>query len=259
MAFIELTKEQNPKLAVQVNNSLKYQDKDGNLQDRQKVTALIDIVREAATVAGMDKGAVMLSLVTNEKGKDGKDIYKNYFVNKNKNEDIVLTPMDKALQSNKDEYIYFNKKVSTNEPDKYFYNMSKAGNSEKIVDSIKINKTEKSAYLGARVTLKNDDIHDDLSFKENDTGERHTAIIGKEKLEIVSNAELQARREAKSQEQDKSKEAPTKEIPVEIQNKDGKVIEKTTTPNSVAKESKEPKKSFKPKEKVQQKEQGMER
>lgn len=208
MAFVELTKEQNPKLAVQVNNSLKYQDKDGNLQDRQKVTALIDIVREAATVAGMDKGAVMLSLVTNEKGKDGKDIYKNYFVNKNKNEDIVLTPMDKALQSNKDEYIYFNKKVSTNEPDKYFYNMSKAGNSEKIVDSIKINKTEKSAYLGARVTLKNDDIHDDLSFKENDTGERHTAIIGKEKLEIVSNAELQARREAKSQEQ--TKEAPEK-------------------------------------------------
>ena len=34
MAFVELTKEENPKLAVQVNNSLKYQDKDGNLKDR---------------------------------------------------------------------------------------------------------------------------------------------------------------------------------------------------------------------------------
>lgn len=257
MAFLELTKEENPKLAVQVNNSLKYQDKDGNLKDRQKVTALIDIVREASSVAGMDKGAVMLSLGTNEKGKDGKDIYKNYFVNKNKNEDIVLTPMDKALQSNKDEYIYFNKKVNTNEPDKYFYNMSKAGNSEKIVDSIKINKTEKSAYLSARVTLKNDDIHDDLSFKENDTGERHTAIIGKEKLEIVSNAELQARREAKSQEQ--TKEAPKKDIPVEVQDKNGNVVEKTTTPNAPEKVGTAEKKPFKKNTKSQQKEQDIER
>ena len=72
MAFLELTKEEKPKLAVQVNNSLKYKDKDGNLQDRQKVTALIDIVREASSVAGMDKGAVMLSLNT-ENG------FKNYF------------------------------------------------------------------------------------------------------------------------------------------------------------------------------------
>lgn len=78
MAFLELTKEEKPKLAVQVNNSLKYKDKDGNLQDRQKVTALIDIVREASSVAGMDKGAVMLSLNT-ENG------FKNYFVNKTKN------------------------------------------------------------------------------------------------------------------------------------------------------------------------------
>ena len=31
-------------------------------------------------------------------------------------------------------YIYFNKKVNTNEPDKYFYSMSKSGNAEKIVE-----------------------------------------------------------------------------------------------------------------------------
>ncbi|RBQ27643.1 hypothetical protein [Arcobacter sp. CECT 9188] len=252
MAFIELTKEENPKLAVQVNNSLKYQDKDGNLQDRQKTTALIDIVREASTVASMSKGAVSLSLNT-ENG------YKNYFVNKNNKEDIVLTPMDKALQSNKDEYIYFNKKVNTNDPDKYFYNMSKAGNSEKIVDSIKINTTEKSAYLGARVTLSNKDLLQDMIKIENDSGERHTAIVGKDKLEIVSNAELQARREAKSQEQDKSKEAPTKEIPVEVQDKDGKVVEKTTTPNAPEKVGTAEKKPFNKKPKFQQKEQDMER
>lgn len=260
MAFVELTKEENSKLAVQVNNSLKYQDKDGNLQDRQKVTALIDIVREASSVAGMDKGSVMLSLGTNEKDKNGKDIYKNYFVNKNKNEDIVLTPMDKALQSNKDEYIYFNKKVNTNEPDKYFYNMSKAGNSEKIVDSIKINTTEKSAYLGARVTLSNKELLQDMIKIENDSGERHTAIIGKDKLEIISNAELQARREAKQpQEQEKGKEAPAKEIPVDVKDKNGKLVEKTTTPNAPAKDE-DKKKAFKPREKQPKtKEQGIER
>lgn len=235
MAFVELTKGEYPKLAVQVNNSLKYQDKDGNLQDKQKVTALLAIVKEASTVVGMDKGAVMLSLATNEKDKDNKDIYKNYFVNKNKNEDIVLSPMDKALQGNKDEYIYFNKRVDTNNPDKYFYNMSKAGNAEKIVDSIKINTTEKSAYLGATVTLKNDEIKDLLIDKEFDTEQRHTAIIGKDKLEIISNAELQARREAKQpQEQEKSKEAP---------DKDGE----------------EKKKAFKPQSKSKSKEQEIER
>lgn len=257
MAFVELTKEENPKLAVQVNNSLKYQDKDGNLQDRQKVTALIDIVREASSVAGMNKGAVMLSLNT-ENG------FKNYFVNKNNKEDIVLAPMDKALQTDKDNFIYFNKKVNTNDTDKYFYNMSKSGNSEKIVDSIKVNTTDKSAYLGARVTLKNDDIYDDLSYKEQNTGERHTAIIGKDKLEIVSNAELQARREAKSQEQDKSKEAPTKakDIPVEIKDKDGKVVKRTTTKNAKnapTKENTEQKKSYKPQNKTKAKEQDIER
>jgi len=247
MAFIELTKEQNPKLAVQVNNSLKYQDKDGNLQDRQKVTALIDIVREASSVASMDKGAVMLSLNT-ENG------FKNYFVNKNKNEDIVLAPMDKALQENKDEYIYFNKKVNTNDPDKYFYNMSKAGNSEKIVDSIKVNETDKSAYLGARVTLSNKDLLQDMIKFENDSGEKSVATIGKDTLKIETMAELQARREAKSQEQTQSKD-----IPVEVQDINGNVVEKTTTPNAKAKETKEPKKSYKPKVKSKSKEQDIER
>ena len=46
------------------------------IKDRQKVTALIDIVKEAGQVASMGKGAVSLSLNT-ESG------YKNYFVNKN--------------------------------------------------------------------------------------------------------------------------------------------------------------------------------
>lgn len=46
MAFLELTISEKPQLAV-INNSLKYQDKEGNLLDRTKQTTLTDIVREA--------------------------------------------------------------------------------------------------------------------------------------------------------------------------------------------------------------------
>ncbi len=242
MAFVELTKEENPKLAVQVNNSLKYQDKDGNLKDRQEVTALIDIVKEAGQVASMGKGAVSLSLNT-ESG------YKNYFVNKNDKEDIVLVPTDKNLQNDKDNFIYFNKKVDINNPDKHFYSMSKSGNSEQIVESIKINTTDKSAYLGARVTLSNKDLLQDMVKFEQDSGEKAVATIGKNSLTIETTSELQAKREAKSQEQNQSKE-----IPVEIQDKNGNVVEKTTT----KKESPE-KKQFKPKAKSKDKGQDIER
>lgn len=253
MAFLELTKEEKPKLAVQVNNSLKYQDKDGNLQDRQKITALIDIVREASSVSGMDKGAVSLSLNTDNG-------FKNFFVNKTKNDDIALVPMDKNLQSNKDEYIYFNKKLNVDDPSKYFYTMSKAGNAEATLDSIKVVTTDKSAYLGARVTLSNKEILQDMLDIEYKTGERQTAIIGKDKLEIVSNAELQARRELNQSIDTQNKDIENrinekesknvKDIPVEIQDKTGNVVEQTTTRNTQTKDNIEPKKSFKPKEKA---------
>lgn len=262
MAFLELTKEEKPKLAVQVNNSLKYKDKDGNLQDRQKVTAFIDIAKEASSVVGMDKGAVMLSLNTD-------DGFKNYFVNRTKNDDIALVPMDKNLQKDKDNYIYFNKKLNVDDPSKFFYTMSKAGNSEATLDSIKVVTTDKSAYLGARVTLSNKEILQDMQNLENNKGERHTAIIGKEKLEIVSNAELQKRRELNQSIDTQNKDIENrinekeskniKDIPVEIKDKDGNIVEQTTTKNIASKENIEPKKSFKPKEKTTQKEKGVER
>jgi hypothetical protein len=253
MAFLELTKEEKPKLAVQVNNSLKYKDKDGNLQDRQKITALIDIAKEASSVAGMDKGAVSLSLNTDNG-------FKNYFVNRTKNDDIALVPMDKEQQQDKDNYIYFNKKLNVDDPSKYFYTMSKAGNAEATLDSIKVVTTDKSAYLGARVTLSNKEIMQDMLDIENKTGERQTAIIGKDKLEIVSNAELQTRRETNqsidTQNRDienkiNEKESKNvKDIPVEIQDKSGNVVEQTTTKNTKTKENIEPKKPYKPKEKA---------
>ena len=43
MAFLELTKEQNPKLAVQVNNSLKYQDKDVKVTGLNVINDLVKI------------------------------------------------------------------------------------------------------------------------------------------------------------------------------------------------------------------------
>ena len=132
--------------------------------------------------------------------------------------------------------------------------MSKSGNAEKIVDSIKVNTTDKSAYLGARVTLSNKDLLQDMIKFENDSGEKSVATIGKDTLKIETMAELQARREAKSQEQTQSKD-----IPVEVQDKNGNVVEKTTTPNAKAKETKEPKKSYNPKVKSKSKEQDIER
>ena len=127
--------------------------------------------------------------------------------------------------------------------------MSKSGNSEQVVESIKINTTDKSAYLGARVTLSNKDLLQDMVKFEQDSGEKAVATIGKNSLTIETTSELQAKREAKSQEQNQSKE-----IPVEIQDKNGNVVEKTTTKN----ESPE-KKQFKPKAKDKSKEQDIER
>ena len=246
MAFLELTKEKNPKLAIQVNNSLKYQDKDGNLQDRQKVTALIDVVKEAGIVASMDKGVVSLSLNT-------QDGYKNYFVNKTKSDDIALVPMDKELQKNKDEIIYFNKKQNENNPNQHYYYMSKSGNSEKTLESIKTIDTDKSSYLGARVTLSNKELLQEMSKFEADTGEKAIATIGKNSQRIETLAELQAQRsEAQTQ---------TKEIPVEIKDKGGNIVDKSSLKKTV--ENKEietiKKKPFKPKEKTVSKGQDRER
>jgi len=196
MAFIEVTKEQNPKLAVQVNNSLKYKDKEGNLHDRQKVTALTDVVREASSVASMGKGAVTLSLNTDEG-------FKNYFVNKTKNDDIALVPQDEKLQGDRSNYVYFNKKVDIDNPDRVYYQMSKAENAEKLVDSIKVTETEKSAYIGARVTLLNKELLQEMIQLEHNSGEKHVAILGKESKNIISISELNSMRDNSIEKQDK--------------------------------------------------------
>jgi len=209
MAIVELTKEENPKIAVQVNNSLKYMNKDGELQDRTKKSALIDVVRTASSVVKAEKGSVVISLNT-ENG------YKNYFVNNNKQNDIVLSPMDKKLQGDKDNLLIFNRKVNINDPDKYYYAIDKSPSSEKLVDSIKVVQTDKSNYLGVRVTLGNEQLKAELSADKD-----LVAIIGKDKEEVFTKTQLEAMKKTK-QEQDKNI------IPVEIQDKNGNTIEQTT-------------------------------
>lgn len=179
MAFLELTISEKPQLAVKVNNSLKYQDKEGNLLDRTKQTTLTDIVREAGTVVDTKRGAVYLSLNTN-------DGYQNFFVNKDENNNIVLKPMQDPKDESK--YIHFNKVDKEN--GSYYHVLNENNNSKELVDSINITTTEKSAYLSARVTLKNDEIKQELIDKEASTNERHTVILSKEGYRIQVNNEL---------------------------------------------------------------------
>jgi len=211
MAIIELTKETKPQLAVQVNNSLKYMDKEsGELKDRKKETALIQVVKQALEVAKMNKGSVAISLNT-ENG------YKSYFVKNNKQGDIVLTPMDEKLRGDKNNYLFLNKNISIDNPDKhYFYTIDKSESAQKLVDSIKLAQTDKSDYLSVRVTLKNEELKAELS-KDKDL----IATVGKDETKIYTKEQFEAKKKEK-QEQNKDI------IPLEIQDKQGNVVEQTT-------------------------------
>lgn len=195
MAFLELTTSEKPQLAVKVNNSLKYQDKEGNLLDRTKQTALTDIVREAGTVADTKRGAVSLSLNT-------KNGYQNFFVNKDENNNIVL----KSMEDPKDESKYINFNKIDKENGTYYHILNDDNNSKELVDSINITSTEKSSYLSARITLKNDEIKQELIDKESSTNERHTVILSKDGYRIQANNELYKNsKEVENQQNESSK------------------------------------------------------
>jgi|GEM_PF-1166964 len=226
MAIIELTKENKPKLAVQVNNSLKYMDKETKeLKDRTKETALIQVVKQASDVikadkGTADKGSVMISLNT-ENG------YKNYFVNNNKQDDIVLAPVDEKLRGDRDNYLFFNKTVNINNTKEgFYYVINKSESSQKLVDSIKLAQTDKADYLNLRVTFKNDELQAKIIEKE-----KELVVIGKDqKPEFYTKAEFQAKIEAKRKEREEQNKdiIPKDVIPLEIQDKQGNVIEQTT-------------------------------
>lgn len=185
MAFLDLTKEENPKLAIQTNTSLKYKKEDGSLGDKTPKTALITAVRSAGEVAAMDKGPVTFSINT-DKG------YSNFFVNRNDKGDIVLVPTDKDLRGDKNSYLNFIKTVDINNTDRHYFVMKDDAASKQILDTMKIINTEKSSYIDVRATLKNDAIKNQLISLSQAQGEKFNAIIGKDSLNYTSATDANA-------------------------------------------------------------------
>jgi len=221
MAIIELTKEKEPKLAVRVNNGLHYLNKDEEFKDRTREATLIAVVKQASELAKADKGSVLISL-------DTANEYKNYFVNHNKQDDIVLTPVDEKLRGDKNNYLFFNKNISIDNPDKYFYTIDKSKSAKKLVDSIKLTQVYKAKYLNVRVTLKNDALQAKLLKGKNLVayiGEYITTVYTEEKFE----AKKKEKQEQRKALQEQNKQEQNKDIiPLEIQDKQGNVIEQTT-------------------------------
>ena len=199
MAFVNLTNEENPKLGVSVDNALNYKDKDGKVQQRQKATALLDVIEEAGKVAAMEKGTVTFNASINGK-------YENYFVNKDDKGTIILrNPKDPY---NKDATVYVNQ-VQKKDNEGHFYSINtntKAG--KDLVEGIDLKTVEREGgnnqYLKASVRLKNEDLKAQLAAK----GKEHTAILSKDGIRIVKDTEFSS----KSQEpKEKAKEAKTAE------------------------------------------------
>lgn len=196
MAFVKLTNEDNPKLGVSIDNALNYKDKDGNLQQRQKVTALLDVIQEAGQVAAMNQGTVTFNAQVNGK-------YENYFVNRNDNGTIVLRNSEDVY--NQDSTVYVNQVKKENGGHYYFINTNnKAG--KDLVEGINLKTVErengKSDYLKVSVRLKNEDLKSELIAK----GKDHIAIISKDGIKVVKDSELGAK-----EPKEKAKEAKTKD------------------------------------------------
>lgn len=197
MAFVKLTNEENPKLGVSVDSALNYKDKDGKVQQRQKATALLDVIEEAGKVAAMNKGTVTFNASINGK-------YENYFVNKDDKGTIVLrNPKDPY---NKDATVYVNQ-AQKKEGEGHFYSINTSTKAGKdLVEGVNLKTVERdsgnSQYLKVSVRLKNEDLKAQLVTK----GIAHTAILSKDGIRIVKDTELSS----KSQEpKEKAKEAKT--------------------------------------------------
>lgn len=194
MAIITVDKSKNPKAVVSVNDSLNYTDKDGVLQEKQLKSVATEVIREAASVATMNKGAVTIAF------DDGNGNYKNYFVNKNpKNEAIILVPIDTKDYS--DTFIYLNKHLdkddkgnirkTSNGNEAYFYslnNSTEAGqNFENSLSARAYSDKEgnERKSLNVRVTLANKELVAALKEK----GENALAVISKDDIKITTKDE----------------------------------------------------------------------
>jgi len=190
MAFGKLIgKEGKEKLVIDTDNALLYKKEDGTLGQKEKTTAFTEVVKEAGKVVDMDKGTVLLSTKT-EKGE-----YENYFVNKDKDNNIVLKNTDNP--KDKSNFIYFNPKQK--DENSYYYQLSSSNGAIEKVNNISIKEVKRnennSLYLESSVTLANNDLKQELKEK----GKNHTAIISKEGYKIVHNDNLHNKAQEKEQ------------------------------------------------------------
>lgn len=200
MALAKLDQSKNPKVVIITNSSLNYQDKDGNLKERMPKTAALNVISEAANVAKMDVGTLQVSF------KQGEE-WKNYWIDVNeKNNNVSLKPCNSA---DKNDIVYAN--AYANERCGYDYSFNEKSEAGKAFIeglSVKAWTNEKegrvSSYVESRVTLKNDELHKQLTEK----GEGAIAILSKEKgFEVTTENELKVAKAQKAQE----KQTPTKD------------------------------------------------
>lgn len=182
MAILELTGK-NEALTVITNNSLQYKDKEGTFQPRGNLATSLDMIREAANVVGMNKGAVTFSTsVTNNQGE--REFHK-FFVNIDKDKgDIVLKPV--ADPKNEDMFITFNKVVSE-DGKRYSFKLDDSNQASNFFKAFDVSKgTNDVKYLSASVYLKNDDIKEALQEK----GKDYKAVLSSQGFELKTENEL---------------------------------------------------------------------
>ncbi|OCR84604.1 hypothetical protein, partial [Campylobacter fetus] len=182
MAFVRLTNEKSPKLAIDCNNNLNYKNKAGEIKQRQAETALAEIIEEAGKVAAMELGVVTI-------GAKVDGAWKNYYVDRMQDsKNIVLKPTNSP--QNKDTFVYVNSVQREN--GSYFYsinNQKEAG--KKLIEGIGISEftnkdNTKSYYVDAGARLSNENIKKELQEK----GAGYLAIASKDGFRIVNEAEM---------------------------------------------------------------------
>ncbi|CUU78966.1 cpp47 [Campylobacter hyointestinalis subsp. hyointestinalis] len=181
MAFIRLTNEKSPKLAIDCNNNLNYKNKAGEIKQRQAETALVEIIEEAGKVASMDVGVVTIGAKINNS-------WKNFYVDRQENKNIVLKPVDSA--QNRDTFIYVNSIQKNN--GSYFYSINTQKEpGKKLVEGIGISEftnkdNSKSFYVDCGARLANETIKKELLEK----GNGYIAIVSKDNFRVVNEAEM---------------------------------------------------------------------
>lgn len=190
MPILKLDNSKEPQLVVSVTNSLNYRKSDGEVGERKPHTAAIDVIRDAASTASMQVGAVIASF------KQGGD-WKNYFVNYTES-GITMKPVNSIAKS---DTIYLNKYLKDERADEngviykpvaYMFSKNNLA-TQNFVESLSIKRAEESnyGYLECRVVLKNDEIKQSLLK----AGKDHIAILSKDGVRIEPDPLVQFRKE----------------------------------------------------------------